>query len=172
MKGRKYLDYPDAIAKGIVLHREIDRYTDSHPLVGESKALLRDKYRHYSGVIVDIFYDHFLAKNFTSYSEIPLAEFVQNHYQILADNQLLMPEGAQYTLQHMMARNWLLNYAQLDGIQRSLNGMSQRARFDSKMDEATNELKLHYDEFESQFGAFFTELNDHISNFRQELITS
>ncbi len=70
--GNKFQQYSDAIQKGIMLHREIDTYTDAHAIVRRSKRRLNERYRHYNGVIIDIFYDHFLAVNWNTYSNIPL----------------------------------------------------------------------------------------------------
>ena len=81
IKGDNYNNYPEYIRKGILLHRSIDSFTDLHPVFRKSKHRLHDRYGHYSGVIMDIFYDHFLAKNWSNYSEIPLEKYVFNFYQ-------------------------------------------------------------------------------------------
>ena len=61
VKGKKFSQFPDQVQKGITLHRKIDSYTDSHPIVRESVLRLFPKYGHYSSVIVDILYDHFFS---------------------------------------------------------------------------------------------------------------
>ncbi len=172
VKGNRYKDYPEMIAKGVVLHREIDRYTDTHPTVGQSKDRLRKKYRHYAGVITDMFYDHFLAKNFHDYHQQPIAAFCEQHYQNLEDFMNQMPERAQNMLPYMIRGNWLMNYGKLEGIHRALTGMSHRTRFDSKMDESIQDLVAHYEGFKSEFQSFFPELDQHISIFREDLINS
>src|SRR6476469_1163611 len=78
--------YPIAIKKGIQLHRQVDAYTDSHAVVRESKKLISNINKRYAGIIIDVFYDHFLAKNWLTYSSIPLNEFAANVYAILQDN--------------------------------------------------------------------------------------
>ena len=172
VKGNQYKDYEELVAKGVVLHREIDRYTDTHAIVGQSKDRLREKYRHYSGVIVDMFYDHFLSKNFHDYHTTPLGTFVQEHYDNLMAFLPQMPERAQNMLPYMVSGNWLEGYGKIEGIHRALSGMSRRTRFDSRMNEAVQELVEQYAAFESEFRAFFPELTSHISKFRQDLITS
>ena len=78
VKGRNALQtFDPTIALGIELHRAIDQFTDTHPVVRSSKDRLRPKYRHYAGVIVDIFYDHFLARKWNDYHKTPLPEFAQ-----------------------------------------------------------------------------------------------
>ncbi len=172
VKGNQYQNYPDKIAKGILLHREIDRYTDSHPTVGISKDRLRVKYRHYAGVIVDMFYDHFLAKNFEEFHSMNLKDFTEHHFQHLMNFINEMPPRAQNMLPYMVKNNWLLAYAKLEGIQRALTGMSRRTKFESKMDEAIQDLIENYDGFETEFRVFFPQIIDHISQFREDLITS
>src|SRR5258708_9145485 len=93
VKGRSLVaTYGDGIAKGIELHRAIDEFTDHHPVVKLSKNRLRPKYRHYSGVIVDIFYDHFLAANWNTYSEEPLDRYAARVYQIVLEHKTILPE--------------------------------------------------------------------------------
>src|SRR5690606_6470869 len=86
IKGKDYQKFPTEIQHGILLHREIDTFTDAHPIVRQSTKRLHKNFGHYSGVLVDVFYDHFLAKNWKHYHEQPLAKFVENFYQLLETN--------------------------------------------------------------------------------------
>ncbi|MEO1010789.1 MAG: ACP phosphodiesterase, partial [Bacteroidota bacterium] len=95
IKGNKYDHLPQMVQKGIRLHREIDTYTDTHPIPRKSSKRLHKNYSHYSRVIVDIYYDHFLAKNWERYSDIPLPIFTDRFYDLLEDNYTLLPEGIQ-----------------------------------------------------------------------------
>ena len=160
------------ISKGIVLHREIDRYTDTHAIVDQSKDRLRKKYRHYSGVIVDMFYDHSLSKNFSDYHSESILLFTERHYKNLTLFLPQMPERAQHVLPYMMRNNWLTAYGKIEGLHRALSGMTRRTRYESKMDESIQDLVAQYDGFETEFRAFFIELEKHISQFREDLITS
>lgn len=160
------------ISKGVILHREIDRFTDSHEITDLSKAKLRKKYRHYSGVIVDMFYDHFLSKNFEDYHTEPILSFTERHYTNLTNFLPHMPERAQHMLPYMVRGNWLVAYGKIEGLHRALTGMTRRTRYDSKMNESIQDLLTHYADFESEFRAFFIELEKHISEFREDLITS
>lgn len=163
IRGKKYKKYPKDIQLGILLHREIDTFTDAHPIVRQSTRRLHKNYSHYSGVIVDILYDHFLAKNWKNYSEVPLGNYIDHFYQSLEDNFEILPERIQKMMPFMIADNWLLNYANIDGIQRVLNGMNRRTQNKSNMNKATTELVAHYTEFENEFTLFFEELI-HFSN--------
>ena len=159
VKGKRYQNYPAAMQVGMLLHREIDTFTDAHPTVRLSTKRLHKNYSHYSGVIVDILYDHFLAKNWSRYSEIPLKIYVDDFYESLRTNFELLPLRIQNMMPYMLADNWLLNYAEIEGIQNVLNGMNRRTNNISRMDKATNELKEFYDEFEEEFTTFFGELH-------------
>lgn len=158
IRGKQYQKYSKEIQVGILLHRQIDTFTDAHPIVRQSTKRLHKNYSHYSGVIVDILYDHFLAKNWSKYSDIPLNDYVESFYESLETNFEVLPLRIQKMIPYMMADNWLLNYANLEGIQRVLNGMNRRTKNISGMDKATLELQQYYKEFENEFTEFFEEL--------------
>jgi len=151
IKGSKYSSYPAEIQKGILLHRQIDTTTDAHPAFRQSTKRLHKNYGHYSGIIVDIFYDHFLAKNWSEYSDIPLADYIQSFYKLLRDNFEILPANIQKIAPIMMEGNWLLIYAELEGIDRVLAGMNRRTKNRSGMDKAGQELKEFYTLFEADF---------------------
>jgi acyl carrier protein phosphodiesterase len=160
VKGKQALiGFDPEIVKGIELHRLIDAFTDSHKIVTESKARLRPKYRHYSGVIVDVFYDHFLAKNWNQYHLQPLDAFASSVYKTMEAFYAISPAGFQHMFPYMVKGNWLVNYSKLEGIDRALTGMSRRTPYESKMDEAVGDLKDHYALFGSEFENFFPELS-------------
>ena len=160
VKGKAVNEYSENIRRGIILHRFIDEFTDNHPLHKASRAKLHKRYSHYSGVLVDIYYDHFLAKNWLEYSKTPLDEYTSWLYANLENYKEILPERINYMLQYMIPQNWLLNYAHLKGIGRVLKGMGNRAKFDSQMEHGVEELELYYDEFELEFTEFFPELID------------
>ena len=158
IRGNKYKQYPLEVQIGIKLHREIDTFTDAHPIFRQSTKRLHKGYGHYSGVIVDILYDHFLAKNWETYSDIPLAEYIAEFYKSLNRNIDVIPERFKKMTPIMIEGNWLLSYATIEGIQLVLDGMNRRTEGRSKMNEATKELKDHYEDFETDFTEFFDEL--------------
>ncbi|AKA36426.1 ACP phosphodiesterase [Flagellimonas lutaonensis] len=167
IRGNKYGHYPEKVQKGILLHRAIDTFTDTHPIPRKSSKRLHKNYGHYSRVIVDIFYDYFLAKNWRDYSSIPLKAFVNNFYDLLEENYGLLPLATQQMLPYMIAHDWLCNYSNLKGIARVLSGMNRRTQNRSKMNLAIIELEAHYTDFEKEFSAFFEEL---ITFSRQKFI--
>ncbi|MEO9967471.1 MAG: ACP phosphodiesterase [Reichenbachiella sp.] len=170
VKGKKYLNYPIGVQNGILIHREIDSYADSHPIFLEGKRRLVKDYRHYAGVIMDVYYDHFLAKNWSNYSDEELKSFSTRHYQLLNNNTDLLPDRCQYLLSYMEAGDWLYNYQFLEGIQFTLSGMSRRTSFESGMEKALSNLEAEYEQYEDEFQRFFEEILGHIHNFTAEII--
>ena len=158
VKGKDLIGFPAAMAAGIVLHRKIDRYTDTHPVVKQSKKRLRPFFHKYSPVVADMYYDHFLAKSWNEYSEIPLAGYAQQVYSLLQANAQWLPERTKHMIRHMIAQDWLTIYASLDGMDSVLRGMATRTRFFSNMEEATGFLQVHYSFFEKEFKLFFPDL--------------
>ena len=158
IRGKRYQEYPDDMQIGILLHRAIDSFTDAHPTVRESTKRLHKNYSHYASVIVDILYDHFLAKNWNNYSDIPLEVYSNQFYDALQDHFEILPPRIQKIMPYMIANNWLLSYASIEGIAKVLEGMSRRARHESNMNLAVRELQEFYNEFEDEFTRFFEEL--------------
>ena len=164
IKGKKYTKFPKEIQKGILLHRGIDSYTDFHPTVRKSTKRLHENYGHYSGVIVDILYDHFLAKNWNKYHSQPLDEYIQDFYQLLRDSYDVLTPRIKRMMPYMISDNWLLSYATVEGISKILVQMNRRTKHTSKMNFAVIELEEYYTEFENEFTSFFEELRDFSKN--------
>ena len=160
VRGNKYLAFDSEIQKGIVLHRAIDTFTDAHPLFRKCTKRLHSNYHHYSGVIVDVFFDHFLAKNWNLYSEESLEDFVQNFYISLSTYEMHLTEKAKMMQPYMIEQNWLLNYRSIDGIEKILTQMDRRTKNVSMMRNSVTELNLYYSEFEQDFTHFFAELKE------------
>ncbi len=155
VKGNDYLNYPEPVKKGILLHREIDHFTDSHLQVQQSKRRLYEPYHHYSGVIVDMYYDHFLAANFFKFHPDPLETFTQFVYKTVDQYPGQLPAKAEQILHYMSKGNWLLGYAQIRGIELAMRGMAQRTRFKSNMEHAGASLRSGYRSFYTEFMNFF-----------------
>jgi len=158
IKGKDYKTYSRDIQVGILLHRHIDTYTDAHKTVRLSTKRLHANYGHYSGVIVDILYDHFLAKNWSRYSNVPLDQYTNIFYSSLENHYQILPLRIQKILPYMLKDNWLLSYASINGISKVLDGMNRHTKNRSGMDKAVKELELFYKEFELEFTSFFDEL--------------
>jgi acyl carrier protein phosphodiesterase len=158
VRGNQHLALDSEIQKGIVLHRAIDTFTDAHPLFRKCTKRLHPKYHHYAGVIVDVFFDHFLAKNWKTYSEEPLEDFVTNFYTSLTIYETHLTAKAKMMQPYMIKQNWLMSYQSIEGIEKILTQMDRRTKNASKMGNSVAELKEYYFEFEHDFKDFFEEL--------------
>ena len=158
VKGKNYENFPKEISKGILMHREIDYFTDNHPTFRKSKSRLMGKYRHYGAVIIDVFYDHFLAANFSKFHKMDLNQFAQQCYSVVEKYLEQIPEKSKIVFRYMRRDNWLMRYQTIEGIDSSLTGMSKRTKFNSGMELAVNDLKLNYEELKNDFLDFFDEI--------------
>lgn len=167
IRGKDYLNYPPRVQQGVILHREIDTYTDAHPIWRASKKLIVPQYNHYAAVLIDMYYDHYLAKNWDDYCDIPLEEYTQTFYTSLEDNFDILPPRVQLFLHIMLKEDWLMKYRSIEGLKYILTQMDRRSKGTSKMALGTTELLEHYEVFETHFTAFFKELQDHLVLFKQ-----
>lgn len=158
IKGKTLADYPLRIRDGVALHRAIDCFTDNHAVVRESIALLRPVFSKFSGVVLDIYFDHFLARNWAQWSEKELSEYVLWVYKILIRRYLVLPPRSKRILPFMMAQNWLVGYANFHDLERVFRGMSRRSNFYSGMELAVIFLEENHTQLEKSFNAYFPDL--------------
>ncbi|WP_445309731.1 acyl carrier protein phosphodiesterase [Microcoleus vaginatus] len=158
VKGTAVNLYPEEIRKGIDLHRKVDSYTDSHAIVRSSKSLVSSQRRRFAGVLIDVFYDHFLAKNWLEYSEIPLRDFSQDVYKILQDNRDILPDSLQRVLPTIIARDLLSSYQEIAEIGITLTRMSARLKRTNNLASGIEDLTANYQRLESDFRDFFPDL--------------
>ena len=157
------------IQLGIQLHWAIDDFTDHHETVKKSKALLYEEHHKYGAVLVDIFYDHYLARDWKKYSTEELSAYVEHFYQLLIQRQSELPERINHMRPYMIKYNWLYNYQFIEGIERVLGGMSRRASFKNRMHLGTQALQEHYKMFEEHFNTFYPDLEAYVIEKKAEL---
>lgn len=158
VKGANLKQFSKGIQKGITLHRAIDDFTDSHHLYKQSCRRIFYHQGHYSRVVIDIIYDHFLAKNWENYSRVKLETYADNFYRLLIEHKELLPETSQYALHYMEKSNWIIMYRSISGIERIFKGMHSRANYNSSMDTAVDLINLYQAEFQAEFSQFFEEM--------------
>jgi len=158
VKGRQYERYAPGIQNGILLHRKIDHFTDQHTIVKTSCAHLSEKYGRYSGIVIDVFYDHFLAQNWADYHEDSLKDFVSGVHRLLLFNYFKLPRGVKRFLPFLVKSRRLETYATILGIERALKIMSGYSSLPDHTDWAMQQMKDHYSDLNSEFKLFFTEL--------------
>ena len=150
--------YGDEITRAIALHRKIDSFTDAHPVVLQSKSRISAGRRRYAGVMMDMFYDHFLAKYWCEFHDEPLDEFTTRIYAILGRHHAILPERLQQMAPRMTQSNWLASYAEVRSIQTALDRMGQRLTRENRLLNSADELMEHYVELESDFRAFMPQV--------------
>ena len=158
VKGNDYLNYPDNVSKGILLHREIDAFTDKHPATRFCKTFINPKYRKFSGIVIDIFYDYFLATNWEKYASVPLKEFAIQKYQILGKYYDLFPREVQDFFPYFLKSNWLYAYSTVRGLKVVLRRMAFRTSLPDFSAYAINRLKENYEVLEDNFKVFFGDI--------------
>ena len=162
VKGNKYQQYPEMVAYGIQLHRNIDSFTDNHPDVRECIQLLKPGYGRFSGVVMDIFFDHFLAANWKDYSTVTLRQFAKQAHSVFISNFLMLPLRVKQFLPFLIQHRRLESYAKKENLFHVLEIMSNRTSLPSNSEWAMTMLHQEYDEFERLFRSFFAELTDYV----------
>lgn len=172
VKGNAINTYKQEIIDAIRFHRSVDEYTDNHPTVKTAVENLRPQYRKYSGVVLDMYYDHFLALYWDQYSMEPLEQFTARIFKILTESYNLLPPRSQFILPYMMSENWLLNYRELDGLHKALSGIANRTKFRSDLFTAAKHLRMNYQYYSNSFNEYFPQLIDakQYGNLHQPLI--
>ena len=158
-------DYSEAIRQGIVLHRAIDSYTDQHPLVRQGTKRLHRTQRKYAPVVIDIFYDYLLARNWRHYSKDPFSEFRQKVYEILLRRSNEMPERIRSRVGNMVEHDWLRSYSTREGLDYTFARLKKRSSFPNAFEKATDELFSNMDSYEREFNQFFPEVIEYVAEF-------
>ena len=158
--------YSPSILQGIINHRKIDFFTDHHPIFLQSKRRISKEKGRFSGIRIDIFYDHFLANNWNLFAEEDLEIFVQKMYNILNDNINILPRRLQQMLPFMIKENWLYSYKDLEGITLTCQRLSRRFKRVNPLAKASEELILNYNELQQDFLVFLPELLNYVQNFK------
>jgi len=155
VKGKNYLLFPEQVKKGILIHRDIDSFTDMHEITRRSKLRLSSRYHKYAGIIIDIFYDHFLASMWDSYSTLPLNEFVSRTYDLLKRNYKVLPDSIKRWFPTFLENNWMMAYTTVEGIELVLERMSANTSLPDHSAFAVEVLSDQYSIFMEDFLEFF-----------------
>ena len=160
VKGPIPADLPAGLARGLLLHRRIDSLAQNSPHTRQSRQRLQPKFGHGRGIIIDIFYDHFLASGWAEYSATPLAEFAAGIYRLLHANHERLPSGLQHVARRMSEHNWLVSYQHREVVGRALERIAQRLSRPLPLHEAVADLVAHDDLLREDFRGFMAEAVD------------
>ena len=164
-KGSVEYLYTAEIRKGIELHRRVDTYTDAHHIFRASKRLIVKHRRRFSGILIDVFYDHFLARHWSEYSDVPLDDFSSRIYKILADNQAILPESLRLIVPRMKAYDLLGSYKEIQGIDIALKRIANRIKWQNNLGDGIEDLLANYQQIEADFCAFFPEVINYANTY-------
>ena len=165
IRNKEMASYTPTIQKGILLHRQIDTYTDTHPAVRKSTHRLHPTHGKYAPVVVDILFDYVLSHNWDKYSSEPLTLFSKRVYWLLEQRSSDLPLKLQKRLASMIRHDWLMNYGKEEGLRYVFERMEERAKFPAHFDKAVDNLLKDYDLFEEDFNAFFPEVIVFVNEF-------
>lgn len=170
VKGSRQYDYPLAVQKGIRLHRAIDSFTDQHDATRMAKEIFRPHYRLYAGAFVDVVYDHFLANDTRHFEqEQVLFDFSQFTYDVLHQHFSLLPDPFQMMYRRMREQNWLYNYRERWGIEKSFGGVVYRSKFLSESSTAFQLFEDHYHQLQQAYDAFVPDLQLMLQQWQPEV---
>lgn len=165
VKGKQLERFPDEIRYGIRLHRHIDSYTDNHPVVRDTVGMLRPEFGRYSGILLDMYFDHFLALHFGKYSDNrSLTLFSASFYYAMIRNYTHLPERVQGFIWHFISTNRLCRYSTVNGLRNSLEIMANYKTSAIQPEKTIDFLLLHFPELEERFHTFFPDLVRFVEN--------
>jgi len=171
IKGNKMPEFSPMVKKGIELHRVIDTFSDNHPAVRETWALLQSDFGHYGRVITDIYYDHFLFKHWKEHSEFTFEDDLEFLYASLKKHAPTFPPKVRRMVAKIWALQWPLKYTDMAGLYQVFRSMSKRVAFENKFELSVQVLQNNYNQIDDQFCRFFPELREHSNAVLKELLT-
>lgn len=166
IRNRDLVTFPKKIKEGILLHRHIDHFTDTHPEVLKSTRILRTRHQKYAPVVIDIFYDYILSKNWGKFCDVPLRQFSDEIYEVLLDYSHLFPVHLQDITERMIADDFLLQYGKKSGMEKTFNRIGKRAKFTSNFATAFDDLEENYESINNGFLLFFPDLIEEVYRFK------
>jgi acyl carrier protein phosphodiesterase len=172
VKGRNFTQFPDLVRKGILIHRDIDTFTDMHPIIRRNKLHISDRYHKYAGIIIDIFFDHFLASLWDRYSTLPLQDYVNRTYDLLKRNYSLLPPAIKMWFPTFLENNWMMAYQSVEGIELVLERMAANTSLPNHAGYAVQVLNEKYTIIQEDFLKFFPLIIEFLEEKYQILIPS
>ena len=157
-------EVPEKFQGGIECHRLIDGFADAHPVFRQSVRRIEAPFRRYGGILIDVFYDHFLACSWSEHSAQSLEEFLAEFYSSFSGHRAELPELAYTRLTQIQEGNFLSSYQDLSGVRLALQRIGSRLRKPFALGEATLALESNYEDLHRDFQAFFPELTAHVKD--------
>jgi acyl carrier protein phosphodiesterase len=169
IKGNKINGVSEGIQKGVVIHREIDRFSDNHIVVKEVWKTLNPEFGHYARVVSDIYFDYFLSQNWSHFSTYSIDEYTQFAYNALNTKKSELPRYIRRIINRIIAYDWFKQYQTVHGLGHVFRGLSRRAEFQNKFENASIYMQENQAYLNQKFLCFFPELQEHINRFIDEI---
>ena len=162
-------DWRPSVRIEIVRHRRIDRYTDDHPAVVEARALF-GPLRRYAGIVLDVYFDHCLAREWQRWNDAPLDAFTARIYRVLDEHRDELPPRLQAVAPRMAAHDWLGSYRGRRNVDHAVRGIATRlSRNGERLVECLDVLRANEAAVDAAFEVFFPDLIDAAERLRVEL---
>lgn len=158
VKGKQWEEYEKDVQEGIFLHRYIDDFIDKHPFAQESRKRIRSSFGLTSPIVLDVYFDHFLSKNWDKYHDLSLEEFSKRTFNRLRPFHSRMTGFYPMMIDKMEKEDWISSYTSVSGTAIVLERMGKRVRFNNNWQEAEQVLVDNYDGLEKDFELFFPEI--------------
>ncbi len=158
LKNKEVTALPVSLQEGVQLHRQIDSYADNHQVFRQGTRILHPHLGKYAPVVLDIYFDYFLSKHWSSFHPLALSDFSQVIYEVLTAHIAFMPQKVGDRLRGMVKGRWLESYQHPPGLRKTFHFLARRAKFPSRLGEATDILQAHEDQLEQVFLGFFPKL--------------
>ncbi|MCT6869599.1 ACP phosphodiesterase [Apibacter sp.] len=161
VRGKDYQNYPQSIATGILLHRHIDSFTDSHPIVKQTTSIFHKSYGKFAPIITDVIYDYFLIKNWYLFSNDEFETFKKSCYELVIGTEILFPKKLEKILNTLIEDDWFDKYRTYEGIEWTLHHLTKKSKFNHHIADMGNSIKeiyLQEKKIENHFLEFFPQL--------------
>lgn len=161
-KGVKPQRLPEEVYQGLLNHRAVDKFTDTHEIIIPLKQCFSPERRRFSAVAIDVLFDHLLIVHWEHFAQISFPQFTGDVYQLLETSHSLMPDHMAQVMRNMVARDWFASYRTLEGVGLALDRIAQRIRFQNQFAGCVYDIRTHYSMFEEAFLTFFPLLQKHV----------
>ncbi|MDR3272050.1 MAG: ACP phosphodiesterase [Flavobacteriaceae bacterium] len=170
VRGKDYQDYPQTIAAGILLHRNIDTFTDAHPIVKTTTSIFHAAYGKFAPIITDVIYDYFLIKNWHLFCKEDFVDFKNYCYDLMKKREVIFPSKLKTFISYLIEDDWFEKYRTYEGIEWTLSKLSQKSKFHSNMGDSLKEVYIYGKNIENQFLSFFPQLKNFCEKFIVEQV--
>ncbi|MEJ6473494.1 ACP phosphodiesterase [Pseudoalteromonas piscicida] len=157
---------PKPVQQGLKTHLQVDKFTDSHAIVKESKLLFSPQRRRFAGIALDVLYDHFLIKHWDQYHTTPLDDFKQHSFVLLQSKLGVMPMSMQKVVSALTRDDWFATYESVSGVGLALDNIANRIRFKNQFSGSGSDIIKHYQTLEAGFNTFFPMLITHMQKIQ------